>query len=56
MAATFHNPDVAEVRVWPSLACLPGRLRGRPPAGDGWEAVATENDEPIEMAQSNIGR
>ncbi|KAJ6547599.1 L-methionine transporter [Mycena capillaripes] len=28
------------------------RLRGRPPAGDGWEAVATEGDEPIEMAQS----
>ncbi|KAJ7452382.1 L-methionine transporter [Mycena galericulata] len=29
------------------------RLRGRPPAGDGWEAVATEGDEPIEMAQNN---
>ncbi|KAJ7097894.1 L-methionine transporter [Mycena belliarum] len=32
------------------------RLRGRPPTGEGWEAVATENDEPIEMAQSNVRR
>ncbi|KAJ7172437.1 L-methionine transporter [Mycena filopes] len=29
---------------------------GRPPAGDGWEAVATEGDEPIEMGQNNTRR
>ncbi|KAJ7219306.1 L-methionine transporter [Mycena pura] len=44
--------DLPAVFAW-FAPCL-SRLRGRPPAGDGWEAVATEGDEPIEMAQSNI--
>ncbi|KAJ6596927.1 L-methionine transporter [Mycena vulgaris] len=45
--------DLPAVFAW-FAPCI-SRLRGRPPAGDGWEAVATENDEPIEMAQ-NIRR
>ncbi|KAJ7285797.1 L-methionine transporter [Mycena rebaudengoi] len=32
------------------------RLRGHPPAADGWEAVATEGDEPIEMGESSNRR
>ncbi|KAF6765237.1 L-methionine transporter [Ephemerocybe angulata] len=28
------------------------RIRGRPSAGDGWEAVATDGDDALEMTQS----
>jgi len=42
--------DTPGIFSWFS-SCV-ARIRGRP-AGDGWEAVATEGDEPIEMAESN---
>ena len=28
---------------------LVGRARGRPPQGSGWQAVATDGDEQVEM-------
>ncbi|KAJ7774570.1 amino acid permease-domain-containing protein [Mycena maculata] len=48
-----HRSERELPRVFGQLI---SRLRGRPPAGDGWEAVATEGDEPIEMAQSDHTR
>ncbi|KAJ7632655.1 L-methionine transporter [Roridomyces roridus] len=50
---THSDQELPSVLAW--IRPLINRLRGRPPAGDGWEAVATEGDEPMEMemAQSN---
>lgn len=33
------------------FASLWARARGRPPAGAGWEAVATDGDEQVEMLE-----
>ncbi|KAF8212202.1 amino acid transporter [Mycena galopus ATCC 62051] len=49
LPAVFDRP--AEFSVAWFTPCI-SRLRGHRPAGDGWEAVATEGDDPIEMAQS----
>ena len=50
-------------RLWPTsndLAAmfedLFSRLRGRPSAADGWEAVATEGDDNLEMTQTRTNR
>ncbi|KAJ6630836.1 L-methionine transporter [Mycena sp. CBHHK59/15] len=49
---THHSEqDLPAVFAW--IGPWISRLRGRPPAADGWEAVATEGDEPIEMVESN---
>lgn len=29
------------------------RVRGRPPPSDGWEAVATDGEEHVEMIESH---
>ncbi|KAJ7905540.1 L-methionine transporter [Mycena olivaceomarginata] len=47
-----HRSERELPAVFAWFAPCIGRLRGHRPAGDGWEAVATEGDEPIEMAQS----
>lgn len=39
------------ITAW--IGSLLARVRGRPPAEDGWEAIATEGDEPIEMHEGH---
>jgi len=44
-----NNPDVQIPRVFTIFASLWARLRGRPVAAAGWQAVATDGDE-LEMS------
>jgi hypothetical protein len=46
--------SINEARQIAFIASCISRLRGRPTTGDGWEAVATEGDEQVEMAERHI--
>ncbi|KAF8077916.1 L-methionine transporter [Lyophyllum atratum] len=43
-------------RIFPWLTWCWSRIRGRRPTEEGWEAVATEGDEPIEMVEGRPPR
>ncbi|TEB36352.1 L-methionine transporter [Coprinellus micaceus] len=44
--------DDAKPRVISWIQETIARIRGRPSAGDGWEAVATDGDDGLEMSQT----
>ncbi|KAF9454520.1 amino acid transporter [Macrolepiota fuliginosa MF-IS2] len=46
---TQRNEERPRVISW--VKTMVSRIRGRPPADDGWVAVSTEADEPIEMVE-----
>jgi len=45
-----HRNEEHSLRVISRVRSLISRVQGRPPAGSGWEAVATEGDE-VEMLE-----
>ncbi len=45
--------DVTDAHVaW--LGPCWAKLRGRPSAGDGWQAVATDGDDQMEMVDNRV--
>ncbi|KAF9053722.1 amino acid transporter [Hymenopellis radicata] len=49
-----HRTDRDLPRIFSWIGPCWAKLRGRPSAGDGWQAVATDGDDQMEMVDSRV--
>ncbi|KDQ60787.1 hypothetical protein JAAARDRAFT_31763 [Jaapia argillacea MUCL 33604] len=47
-----NDPDVHPPIIFSTIASWYARIRGRPGVGDGWQAIATDGEETVEMMES----